>query len=299
MLRKKSMSTVFGRQSISGLIFDIFNIFVMAALCISMLYPFLHVLSLSLSPPESSSVIVPLIPREVTFSNYQKVLASSALIQSLFNTLHRTILGSFLSLIAVICTAYPLAKRYFPNRNFWTAFIVFTMFFGGGLIPSYMLVRNLGLLNNRMALILPGLIPSFNMIIMRNFFMALPESLEESAKIDGANDMYILYKIVLPISKPIIATVSLWLAVGHWNAWFDSLLYVPDISKQVLQVLLRNVILASSERALGIPKEDPMTLRPETMKAATIMVASVPIIAVYPFAQKYFVKGIMVGSLKG
>jgi putative aldouronate transport system permease protein len=175
------------------------------------------------------------------------------------------------------------------------------MFFSGGLIPIYLLVKSLGLINSMWALVLPGLISAFSLIIARNFFMALPESLEESARIDGANDIRILFSIIVPISMPIIATLTLWMAVQHWNAWFDSLIYMTDSHKQVLQVVMRRIVLQGTKDMMDVNNFDDRSLvaNPEMIKAATIMVTVMPIIMFYPFLQKYFVKGVLVGSLKG
>jgi len=201
----------------------------------------------------------------------------------------------------MVLTAYPLSKKHFPHRGFWTGFIVFTMFFSGGLIPTYMVVKGLGLLNTVWALILPGLVPAYNMIIVRNYFMSISPSLEESAKLDGANDFTILLRIILPVSMPIIATVTLWTIVGHWNSWFDSMIYSQNARKQVLQVVLRRIVLEGSNEVVNMNAgmDDMSSVSPDNIKAATIMVATFPILMVYPFIQKYFVKGIMVGSLKG
>src|SRR5690606_16708052 len=159
----------------------------------------------------------------------------------------------------------------YPHRTFWTAFIVFTMFFSGGLIPNYLLVKNLGLMNTVWALTLLGLISAFSMVIARNFFMALPEEVEESAKIDGANDITILFRIVLPISLPIVATLFLWTAVGHWNAWFDSLLYMADAKRHVLQVVMRRIVLEGTTQMMEMVDSEG-SINPESVKAATVMV---------------------------
>ena len=165
----------------------------------------------------------------------------------------------------------------------------------------YLVVKQLGLMNSIWSLVLPHLINTYNMIIMRNFFMSIPDSLEESARIDGANDIVILAKIILPVSKPIIATVVLWTAVWHWNAWFDSMIYMRDFGHQVLQMVLRKIVIEGSSQAMDFSgaTDADMQVTAETVKAATIMVATIPIICFYPFLQKYFVKGVMIGSLKG
>ncbi|MGI2295325.1 carbohydrate ABC transporter permease [Paenibacillus sp. GXUN7292] len=281
--------------------FDWVNMLFMIAICVVTLFPFLHMLSLSLSTGNVSLTQIRIIPEEWTLSNFKKVLTNEYVIGGFINTLIRTVLGTILSLLVTIFAAYPLSKRYFPNRTFWTLFIVFTMFFSGGLIPNFLLVKNLGLMNTTWALILPGLISTFSMIIARNYFMSLPDSLEESAKIDGANDLFILYKIIVPISLPIIATLTLWTAVAHWNAWFDSMIYMTDSKKHVLQIVMRRIVLEGTQDMLDVNTlDDPNAIvNPETIKAATVMVTIIPIILFYPFVQKYFVKGVLVGSLKG
>ena len=178
-------------------------------------------------------------------------------------------------------------------------FIVFTMFFSGGLIPLYLLVSKLGLRNSIWALVLPTLVPTFSLIIMRNFFMTIPESLEESAKMDGAGDFTILARLIVPVSKPVIATVVLWSMVDHWNAWFDSMIFMSKAENHVLQMIMRRMVnQVRILEDLGGMNVDEMVL-PETLKAATIMISTVPILMIYPFLQKYFAKGILVGSLKG
>ena len=201
----------------------------------------------------------------------------------------------------MIITAYPLSKKNLPMRNFFTLFVVFTMFFTGGMIPHYLLIRNLKLSNTIWALVLPGAIPTYNMLILRNNFMAFPVSLEESAKLDGAGTVRTLLSIVLPTSMPILMTVGLWGLVAHWNAWFDCLIYISDPDKYVLQAVLRKIIIDSAPQFgdLSLMSEESVKPSAEVVKAATIIVSTLPILAIYPFIQMYFVKGVMVGSLKG
>ncbi|SDE55909.1 putative aldouronate transport system permease protein [Paenibacillus sp. UNCCL117] len=290
------------RTSLLSKCFDAGNIVFLTLLCVATIYPFLFLLSLSFSPGDISFSQIHLIPPKWTLSNYEKVLTNEFIASGFANTLLRTLLGTAITVLITIFTAYPLSKKYFPNRNFWTAFIVFTMFFSGGLIPMYLLVKKLGMMNSIWALIIPGLVHTFQMIIARNFFMSLPESLEESAKIDGANEVRILFSLVIPLSMPIIATLSLWTAVHHWNAWFDSMIYISDSNKHVLQVVLRRIVLEGTKDMMDLnafENDKDMVANPETIKATTVMVATIPIILIYPFVQKHFVKGIMVGSLKG
>jgi putative aldouronate transport system permease protein len=278
LVRKEVQGAMVSRrkQTVLEHTFDYVNLALLAFICLAMVYPFLFLISLSVTPTELSTIELKLIPERITWKNYELVFKNSFIWSGFIITLTRTFLGTVATLIITIFTAYVLSKRYYPHRTFWTMFIVVTMFFGGGLIPSYLLVKQLGLMNSIWALVLPGLINTFQMIIARNFFMSLPESIEESARIDGANDLRILVSIVLPVSMPIVATLTLWTAVHHWNAWFDSLIYIQDGHKQVLQVV-----------------------NPTSVKAATILVTTLPILLFYPFLQKHFVKGVMIGSLKG
>jgi putative aldouronate transport system permease protein len=297
-----TMST--GKKSLGERAFDTCNVLFLSLFAFSALYPFLDVLSLSFSTPAAANQYgLKLWPSEITLEGYKAVFANPHIWTGYYNTIYRTVLGTFLNVVFTILCAYPLSKKHLPNRNVFTSIIVFTMFFSGGLIPNYLLMKEFGLLDNRLVLILPGLISAFTMIIVRNFFMSLPEEIEESAKIDGANDLRILFTIVLPVSLPIIATISLWYAVAHWNAWFDSLLYITDPSKVVLGNVLRKIVIEGSSQFQSFEQanggDHQLLVTPDAIKAATIMVATIPIICVYPFIQKYFVKGVMIGSLKG
>ena len=292
---------LFYKPSLSSRLFDIFNYIFLFLLALLMLYPFFYIAMLSITAPEVPLTKGYVIPPVATLRNYKQVLSNHYIQYGFTNTIQRTLVGTVLSVIAMVMCAYALSKPYFPNRRMWTAFVVFTMFFSGGMIPSYLVNRQLGLMNSFWVLILPGLIQTYNMLIARNFFMSLPEELHESGRIDGASDLLILVRIILPVSMPIVATLCLWQAVSHWNAWFDSMLYFTDPKKQVLQLVLRRIVLEGSNDLMDISGlgDENVTSNPETIKAATTMVATIPIIIVYPFLQKYFVKGMMVGSLKG
>lgn len=297
------MSMTIGKKSFGEKAFDTFNVIFLTLFAFTAVYPFIDVLVVSFSTPAAANVYgLKLWPKEFSAEAYKAVFDNRMIWVGYYNTVYRTVLGTFLNVIFTVLCAYPLSKKYLPNRNLFTMMIVFTMFFSGGLIPNYLLVKELGLLDNRMALILPGLIAAFSMIIVRNYFMSLPEEIEESAKMDGANDFRVLFSIVLPVSKPIIATIALWYAVAHWNAWFDSLLYISNPDKTVLGNVLRKIVIEGSAQFQQFESYDPTrenAVTPDIIKAATIMVATIPIICVYPFVQKYFVKGIMIGSLKG
>ena len=266
---------------------------------------FWHLLNLSLSPSHiATRGGLLLYPREATWDNYSRVIGNRHIWMGYKNTLIRTLIGTVLQLFFTAMGAYVLSKRYFPHRTFWTLFIVFTMFFSGGLIPTYLVVKNLGLLNTYSSMILPGFISAYNMVIIRNYFMSLPEEIEESCLIDGAGRFRIFLQIILPLSKPILATVALWLVVGHWNSWFDVLIYISDDTKFTLQIVLRRIILTGSKEILDTSAaansaEMESVVSSEGLKAACIFVTTLPILCAYPFVQKFFVKGIMIGSLKG
>lgn len=290
----------------SEYVFDFFNYLLLISLAVSTLYPFLYILTISLSNgPEATKQGLHLIPSKPTLEAYKTIFEDNVIVKAFFNSVFRTLLGTVINDIMTLTVAYALSKKYLPGRNFFTIFIVFTMFFSGGLIPTYLLIKNLHMMNTVWALVVPGAIATGNMLIARNYFMSLPPELEESARIDGANDARVLVSIILPVSMSIIATISLWYALGHWNAWFDAMIYVTNEKFMVLQLVLRRMIVEGSQsllklnpNSLNIEKQG-FTPTPEILKAATIMVSSIPILVLYPFVQKYFVKGIMIGSLKG
>jgi len=290
------------RQTRSERIFQIANYIFLTLLSILMLYPFWEVIKISISSPaDSGTTGFTLWPKDVWWGGYKEALSNKYIWIGYKNTIIRLVLGVGVRMFLTILCAYPLSRRNFPNRGFWTMVIVFTMFFRGGLIPSYILVQNLNLGNTVWALVFPLAIDTFAMLIMRNFFMAIPTSLEESAKIDGATEWTILFRIYLPLSMPIIMTVALWAMVWHWNAWFDCLIYIIEAKKFVLQVILRKIVIDASpqftpEMALVDAEVKPSG---EVIKMAAVMVSTIPILLVYPFIQKYFIKGVMVGSLKG
>lgn len=292
---------MYQRMSAGEKLFQLFVVGVVSLFCISVLYPFIHILSMSFSTPEAAiRPGIHLVPQEFSLESYRRAFNTDGIWSGYGNTIFRTVVGTAASLLAMTMGAYALSKKWLPHRSFYTLVVVFTMFFNGGLIPTYLMIQSLGLLDSRLALILPCLISTFSMLIMRNFFMSIPEEMEESAKIDGANDIWVLLTIVLPLSKPILATVGLWTAVYHWNAWFDALIYVQDQSKTVLQLYLRRLIIENQTNELEeLVNRTTTGVSPETVKSAVLMIATLPIMFVYPFIQKYFVKGIMLGSVKG
>ncbi|MGI5894816.1 MAG: carbohydrate ABC transporter permease [Candidatus Merdivicinus sp.] len=290
------------KRTTGDIVFDVLNYTFMIVLCLTTIYPFWNLFTQSIASINVPTTELYLFPPETTFENYRRVLENDDIIRGFAVTIFRTVVGTVLTLLVTLMAAYVLSKRYYPNRNLWTSLIVFTMFFNGGMIPTYLVVKGVGLLNSIWALILPGLASAYNIVIARNYFMSLPESLEESARIDGANDIRILFSIIMPLSKPIIATLALWVAVDNWNAWFDCLLYITNSDIQVLQLVMRRIVLEGSAEYVNISTVEVSSnqaIMPESIKAATIMVTTIPILIVYPFIQKYFVKGVMVGSLKG
>lgn len=266
----------------------------------STLFPFVYLLSMSLTSSDVSLTRIRIVPEKIDFGTYLRVLADEQIQRGFLNTLVRTGLGTLLTVTTTILMAYPLSKRYFPNRVFWTALVVFTMYFSGGLIPTYLLYRSFGIFDSVWVLVLPYLVNAFHLVIVRNFMMTIPESLEESARIDGANDVRILVSIIIPVSLPIIATLVLWTAVWHWNAWFDAMIYISSGEKMVLQTVLRKIVITGKSRLVESNAMNPdVPINPVNLKAASIIIVTIPIVMIYPFLQKYFIKGIFIGSLKG
>lgn len=293
------------KKSLGSHIFDTINVILMVIVGITTIYPFWNIIVTSFSAPaEANTYGLHLYTLKPTLYAYKKIFANEYLLTGFRNSIFRTVVGTALNLVMSCMVAYPLSKKDLPLRNFWTTLIVFTMFFSGGLIPSYLLVTQLGLRDTIWALILPTLINTYNMIIIRNGFQSLPPDLEESAKLDGANDIIILFRIVLPVSIPTVATVGLWYAVGHWNAWFDALIYTTKESLLVLQLILYRMIVQGSMQFMqldtgAVTGDAGFNPTPGVIKAAAIVVTTLPIVCVYPFIQRFFMKGIMVGSLKG
>ncbi len=282
--------------------YAVFNYIFLGLLTLLMVYPFWQVIVTSMSTAaEANRIGVKLWPREISWEGYKNVLTNDFIWIGYKNTGIRVVLGTIVEMILMILTAYPLSKKYLPSRNIFTMFIVFTMFFHGGMIPDYLNIRDLGIDDTIWALILPMGINTFNMLILRNFFMGIPEEIEESAKIDGASAMYILVRIILPLSLSSLMTVGLWTVVQHWNAWFDCLIYIRDYNKYVLQAVLRKIIIDAAPQFDNntVAMEERVMMDAEVIKSATIIVSTIPIMLVYPFVQKYFITGVMVGSLKG
>jgi putative aldouronate transport system permease protein len=270
--------------------------------CALFVYPILYVASRSVMPDvERVSRPLALVPLQFDFTAYRLIFApNSNLLLAYSTTVRRVLVGTSCNLVVTALMAYVLSKRYYPWRTFFTAMLAFTMWFDGGLIPTYFLIRSLGLVNNFWVYVLPVLLSPWNTIVMRNFFFTIPESLEESAHISGANDLQVLTMIYLPLSKASLATIGLFYAVGHWNAWFDSMLYMTNRTQWTLQYILRQIIASANVSELMEQSTDVSAKPPsEMVRMACTVAATVPIICVYPFLQKYFVKGVLIGSVKG
>lgn len=288
------------RQSASERAADVLVYAVMLFIICVTLYPFLYVLSMSISKPihvvEQS---VWLFPKGLSFSAYDRIFDSPEVWTSYSNTFFYTVAGTMLNVIMTSLAAYPLSRKGFFLRKYMMMFIVVTMFFGGGIIPMFILMQDLGIYNTRWAILLPTAASAFLIIIARTFFQTIPESLHESAKLDGANDITILTKIVLPLSKPILAVLTLFYAVNHWNSFFPALMYLPNPSLQPLSLYLMKILVQGQEVMVeGMIDSYDRTLHSIQIKYAMIIVTVLPIVSVYPFLQKYFVQGVMIGSLK-
>lgn len=287
--------------TLGGRIFDAANIFFLLGVCLISLYPFVYTIVQSLSTAQAAlEPGLKLWPKEVSWTSYAMVFQNPDILTGYRNTLFRTIVGTFLVLLMTALTAYPLARKELHRRSSFILFILITMIFHGGLVPSYLLIRGLGLIDNIWVYVIPGLISGFNVIIMKNFFQSIPESLAESARMDGASEARILFQIYIPLSAPILATIGLWTAVFHWNAWFDALLFINSDDKQVLQLFLQRIVIQGNTDLIekGLVNPDALAFTPETIKAATVIVTILPILFLYPFLQRFFVKGIMIGSVK-
>jgi putative aldouronate transport system permease protein len=286
-------------------IFYIVNYTVLSVVALLCLYPFVYVFSLSFSSSRAIySGKVVLWPIEFTVEAYKQLLLDGQILRAMKNTVVITIVGTILNMTVTILCSYAMSKKRLRGRKAFTFFIIFTMMFSGGMIPNFLLVRNLGLMNTYWALWLPGLISVYNMIVLRTFFRSLPDSLEEAAMIDGANDPYILFRIVLPLSTAALATIALFHAVGWWNTYFNAVLYISTTSLQPLMVRLR-ILLDTFQMYQTDPSlvqaeaVEQVIIVPESLKAASIVVTIIPIMCVYPFLQKYFTKGVLIGSVKG
>ena len=282
-------------------LFDSFNYVFLTAFAVLCLLPLIHIFAVSLSGrAPATGGFVSFWPLDFTLENYQEVMGSRTFLRSFMISVARVLSGTSLNMALVILTAYPLSKspRVFKGRTIFIWFFVFAMLFDGGLIPTFLVVRSLGLLNTLGSLILPNAVPIFSVILMMNFFRDVPKELEESALIDGASHWRVLWHIYIPLSLPAIATLTLFSAVNHWNAWFDGLIYMTDNANYPMQTFLRTVVVELDLTSVGMDPRDLQRLSDRAIRGAQIIVATVPILVVYPFLQRYFISGIKLGAVK-
>jgi putative aldouronate transport system permease protein len=283
------------------------NYVILTLIGLGCLYPFIYIIANSFSSSRAvSSGEVFLWPVEFNLEAYKQLLLDGQIFNSMKNTVLLTVVGTALCMFSTVLCAYSLSKKRLRGRGFFMGLIVFTMMFSGGMIPNFLLIRNLHLMDSYWALWLSGLQSTYNMIVLRTFFQGIPESMEEAAVIDGASDPSILFRIVLPLSGAALATITLFYAVGWWNAYFNPMMYISSTIKFPLMVKLKSML--DTAQMLTVQAQTGMSgggvteavmIAPETFKAATILISVLPIMCVYPFLQKYFVKGVMIGSVKG
>ncbi len=281
----------------------ILNKIIIAFLVLITVLPMGYILIASFMDPQVlANQGISLNPQDWTVDGYKRVLGDNAILRGFINSLIYSTAFAVLTVIISVLTAYPLSKKDLVGRRWINYFLIFTMFFGGGLVPTYLLIKNLGMLNTMWSIIVPGAVNVWNIILARTYFQGLPDELVEAAVIDGANDFQIFLKIMLPLAKPIMFVLFLYAFVGQWNSYFDAMIYIKDPNLAPLQLVLRNILIQSevSQNMIGAQAAmNEMKKIAEMIKYATIIISSLPLIVMYPFFQKYFDKGIMAGSLKG
>ena len=293
-MKKKSVK---GKKTGGELVLDVFKVFFVLLVSVVCVYPFWNIFIISVNDGQDAlRGGLYFWPRVFTLENYQEILRRSEFVRAIGVTVLRTLIGTPLVVLVTSMLAYVLSRSELLGKKFWTLMFIFTMYFNGGLIPSYLLIKDLGLINSRLSLILPGAVSTFNLMIMITGFEGIPQSLEESARIDGAGDWTILFRIIMPLAKPTIMVILLYYAVGHWNSWFNAMIYLRDAQKMPIQIFLRDILTRSQLGAMtGQTDVEDVG---QTIKYATIIVSTVPILCIYPFIQKHFVKGVMIGAVK-
>lgn len=300
---KAIISKRWGRRSVKERIFDAANILFILMLAITTVYPMLYTVFASFSDARAllkheGALIFPLAP--MTLQGYFMTFSNPNITMGFINTACMVISGTVIGVIMTMLGAYVVTRKKFKPRGIMMKAILVTMFFSGGIIPTFFVVRSVGLYNNFWAMVIPSALNTYNLIILRTFFLSIPDSLEESAVLDGANDMQVLFKIFLPLSMPALAVITLYYAVDYWNSWYPALLYVRDRKLYPLQMFLRELLILNEnvESASGKQMVSEVYTR-ELVKYCTVVVSTVPILILYPFLQKYFVKGVMIGAIKG
>jgi putative aldouronate transport system permease protein len=290
------------KDTLGEKIFYSINYFLLVLVGLLCVLPMLHIMSLSISDLHAvASGYVALWPVGFTLESFKALFEGTYIVRAFGNSMVITLVGVACSMLFTILAAYPLSRRYFIGRKYFTLAMVFTMIFSGGLIPTYLLIRSLGLMDSYGALWLPGLVSTFNMLVMRTFFEGIPEEMEEAGRIDGCGEWRMLVQIMLPLSLPVMATLTLFYGVSFWNAFMSVLMYINSTPKYNLTVLVQQMVQSQSlmQEMNNISPEEVQSLTPESVKAAGIIVMLAPMLVVYPFLQKYFVKGVMIGAIKG
>ena len=285
-------------------VLDIVKVVFLAFVVVVTVYPFWNIFIISIN--DATDAIrggLYFLPRKLSLSSYAEILGRSTFLASIKVSVGRTLIGTPIAVLVTAMLAYPLSRKDLVGRKFWNLLFVFTMYFGGGLVPYYMVLKGIHMLNTFWVFIFPMMMSVYNMILIRSYLESMPDSLFEAAKIDGANDLVVFVKMVIPLSKPILMTVALFVAINQWNSWFDAYLYTSDQALKPMQSILVEILNqyqtgASTSQAMSNAKAG-VTVTPDSIRMAATMVATLPIIMVYPFVQKYFVKGIMLGAVKG
>ncbi len=283
-------------------IFDSANVIFLGLFALLTILPFLYVIAGSFaSEKQLATEAFFIIPKDVNLDAYKYILSSNTIPKATLVSVGITFFGTLTNLFFTVTMAYPLSKSRLVGRNFFINIVIITMVFSGGLIPTFLVVKSLGLLDSYAALVLPIAISPFNLIVVKSFFQDMPEELEESAIIDGCTSYGVLWRIILPLSKPVLAAVGLFYAVSHWNSFFNALIYLSSPEKWPLQVILRQMVMLAQLTVGNMDSMDPDFVQPpeQSIKMAVIVLATLPILCVYPFVQKYFTKGVMIGAIKG
>ena len=289
------------KRNFSDLSLDLLKVLFLAFAVIICLYPFWNIFIVSINDAnDAMRGGLYLLPRKLSLSSYADILGRSTFQHSILVTVARTLIGTPLAVLVTSALAYVLSYRDLIGRKPLNVLFIFTMYFGGGMVPYYMVLKNLGLLDNFLVFILPNLLSVYNMILVRNYIESMPEALFDAARIDGANDLIIFFRLVLPLSKPIIMTIALFVAIGQWNSWFDAYLYTNSQNLKTMQSILVEILnqYQTSDAGAAAANRMSQSITPDSIRMAATMVTTIPIIMVYPFIQKYFVKGIMLGSVK-
>lgn len=291
------------KRNFGSIIADICIYILLTFLAVSIVFPFYNMILISLSKYEHvAKSAFYLIPKSFTLENYVRIFSDNKFLNSILISVHNVLTGTIMSIIITVFAAYALSRDNIPFRRTMAYFCIFTMYFGGGLIPWYLVLKSLGFVDNVWVMTVPGMLSTFNMLLVRNFFFTIPKSLWESAKLDGAGEFVIMWRIIVPLSAPIMATIALFYAVGFWNEWWNAMLFIQSEKLLPLALLLRRIIIENSME-LGDPianamRDKMVKVHSRSLQMATVTVATLPILCVYPFLQKHFAKGIMLGSIK-